>query len=78
MSALKEKDGVWFVYDGDCPICTHAAEALRIKQEFGSLSLLNAREAVDEPLIDVIELDISPPVHDSANEINIFFLSNFL
>jgi len=54
MSALKEKDGVWFVYDGDCPICTHAAEALRIKQEFGSLSLLNAREAVDEPLIDEI------------------------
>lgn len=42
---------MWFVYDGDCPICTHAAEALRIIQEFGSLALLNAREAEDDPLI---------------------------
>ena len=54
MSTLMEKDSVWFVYDGDCPICTHAAEALLIKQEFGSLNLLNAREAVDNPLIDEI------------------------
>ena len=51
MSSLKEKPGVWFVYDGDCPICTRAAEALRIKQEFGSLSLLNAREIKDDPMI---------------------------
>lgn len=54
MNFLKEKIGVWFVYDGDCPICTFAAEALRIKQEFGSLSLLNAREAIDDPLINEI------------------------
>ena len=54
MSALEEKSGVCFVYDGDCPICTRAAEALRIKQAFGSLSLLNAREAKDDPLIDEI------------------------
>lgn len=54
MKALSEKSGVWFVYDGDCPICTYAAEALRIKQEFGSLSVLDAREARDDPLIDEI------------------------
>ena len=54
MRALKEMSGVWFVYDGDCPICTYAAEALRIKQKFGSLSLLNARETADAPLIDEI------------------------
>jgi len=54
MSTLKEKDGVWFVYDGECPICTRAAEALRIKQEFGALSVLNAREANGDPLIDEI------------------------
>jgi len=54
MSTLKEKSGVWFVYDGDCPICTRAAEALRIKHEFGALSVLNARESNDDPLIDEI------------------------
>ncbi len=54
MNTLKEKSGVWFVYDGDCPVCTRVAEALRIKQEFGSLSLLNAREISDDPLIDEI------------------------
>lgn len=51
MSALKDKSGVWFIYDGDCPICTHAADALRIKEEFGSLSTLNAREFSDDPLM---------------------------
>ena len=54
MSALEEKSGVWFVYDGDCPICTYAAEALRIKQELGPLHLLDAREATGDPLIDEI------------------------
>ena len=37
MSNIKEKSGVWFVYDGDCPIYTRAAEALCVKHEFGSL-----------------------------------------
>ena len=32
----------------------------------------------EEPLIDVIELDNIPPVHDSANEIFSPFLINFL
>lgn len=50
MSTFKEKDGVWFVYDGDCPICTHAANALRIKQEFITLSTLNARDAAQIPI----------------------------
>lgn len=54
MSDLKEKSGVWFIYDGDCPICTHTAEALHIKKKFGSLSILNARENKDDPLIDEI------------------------
>lgn len=54
MSALQDKTGVWFVYDGDCPICSHAAEALCIKQEFGELFLLNAREQSGDPLFDEI------------------------
>jgi len=37
------ESGVWFIYDGDCPLCTQAALALRIRQELGELHLLNAR-----------------------------------
>ncbi len=52
MSNLAEKKGVWFVYDGDCPMCNTAAHAFRIRQEHGSLHLVNAREASnDDPLI---------------------------
>jgi len=34
---------IWFVYDGECPLCKTAALALKIKQEYGQLTLLNAR-----------------------------------
>ena len=50
MNALIEKQGIWFVYDGECPICTQAAIALRVKKDYGSLYTLNAREAKDHPL----------------------------
>lgn len=46
--------GIWFVYDGDCPICSYAAHALRIRQEFGSMHLLDARENEGDPLIEEI------------------------
>lgn len=46
--------GVWFVYDGDCPVCTMAAEALRIKQQLGPLHLLDARQNNNHPLIELI------------------------
>jgi predicted DCC family thiol-disulfide oxidoreductase YuxK len=26
------KNNIWFVYDGDCPLCTNAALALKIKR----------------------------------------------
>lgn len=54
MSALEQKNGIWFIYDGECPICNHAANALRVKQRYGSLSTLNAREAIGDPLLDEI------------------------
>ena len=43
--------GIWFVYDGDCPICRMAAHALKIKKEYGELHLLNARDAKDSALM---------------------------
>jgi predicted DCC family thiol-disulfide oxidoreductase YuxK len=54
MSSQTEKQGVWFVYDGDCPICSHVAEALRIKDIYGPLHLVNAREDKDAPLLQEI------------------------
>lgn len=45
------KGDVYFVYDGDCPICTTAARALRIREAVGNLHLINARDGADQPLV---------------------------
>ena len=42
---------VWFAYDGECPICSYAAHALRIRQAVGALYLVDARSEPDHPLI---------------------------
>lgn len=54
MNKTLKKDGVWFVYDGECPICTSAAHALRIKKDYGAIYLINAREAAHNPLVQEI------------------------
>ena len=42
---------VWFVYDGDCPICTVAAKALKIRQAVGALHLVDARNDTAHPIL---------------------------
>lgn len=57
MMAMPEEAAgdVWFVYDGDCPICLMGATHFRIKQAVGNLHLLNKRETDDShPLIQEI------------------------
>ena len=55
MSEQKNKGDVWFVYDGDCPLCMMGATHFRIKQVVGNLHLLNKRETDDNhPLIPII------------------------
>ncbi|HEU5048620.1 MAG TPA: DCC1-like thiol-disulfide oxidoreductase family protein [Rickettsiales bacterium] len=49
-----QQEGIWFVYDGDCPICTTAAHALRIREAAGKLHLLNARTQASHPLMQEI------------------------
>lgn len=44
MSDKGNNKEIWFIYDGECPLCKSAALALRIKQDYGTLHLLNARE----------------------------------
>jgi predicted DCC family thiol-disulfide oxidoreductase YuxK len=46
--------GVWFVYDGECPICNYAAHAFRIKKKYGELHLLNARAGSDHEILQEI------------------------
>ena len=55
MNTLKNKSGVWFVYDGECPICRQTAKALKIKQHFGELHTLDARATQADPLIEEID-----------------------
>lgn len=48
--ALAGRTGVWFLYDGDCPLCRSLARAVRIRGRYGALHLLDARHAQDDPL----------------------------
>lgn len=41
-----------FIYDGDCPLCTNGAAAIRMKKEFGALKIINARELDDTELLE--------------------------
>ena len=54
--ALADQTGdVWFVYDGDCPLCTAAAQALRIRKAVGNLNLVDARHDSDHPILGEIQ-----------------------
>ncbi len=51
---MNNKSGVWFVYDGECFLCSNAARALRIQEECGPLHLVDARKEKDSPLLKSI------------------------
>lgn len=51
---MSAKGDVWFVYDGDCPLCTTAANALQIRKAVGTLHLVNAREESNHPVMQEI------------------------
>jgi len=53
---LEHKTGdVWFVYDGDCPICSVAARGLRVRKAVGSLNLVDARTDIDHPILKEVQ-----------------------
>jgi len=47
---VAQLDGVWVLYDGDCPMCRSVAQALRIRRWYGSLHLVDARQSREHPL----------------------------
>lgn len=51
---MNSENSIWFVYDGDCPLCTNAALALRIRRQYGNLQLVNAREEKDHFVVQEI------------------------
>ena len=48
------KRAIWFVYDGECPICATAAAAFRVREAVGTLHLVNAREDVGHPVLSEV------------------------
>ncbi|KAF0117976.1 MAG: pyrrolo-quinoline quinone [Hyphomonadaceae bacterium] len=42
---------LYYIYDGECPLCKFAAQAYRVKSAVGEIHLLNAREELSHPII---------------------------
>lgn len=47
-------DEVWFIYDGECPICASVSRAYKIKKALGNLHILDGRQEKNHPLIKEI------------------------
>ena len=48
-------DGLWLVYDGDCPFCTAGARMYRLRQSVGELHIVNGRDIAGSELMTAIE-----------------------
>ena len=55
MDELQNRAGVWFIYDGECPMCSMAAHAFRIRQLHGPLHLIDARQSESDSLLAEIK-----------------------
>ncbi len=45
---------VTLVYDGECPLCSYAATALRIRKAVGCLEIIDARNDISNPILNEI------------------------
>jgi len=48
---VKKVDAIWFVYDGECPICQIGASFYQVRQSIGQLHTVNAREEKQHPIM---------------------------
>ena len=46
-----KKPDIWFVYDGECPICQMGASLFKLREAVGTLSTVDARTELDHPVI---------------------------
>jgi len=47
-------NAIWFVYDGECPLCQFGASFYRLRQSVGSLHTIDARSEHDHPVMQEI------------------------
>jgi pimeloyl-ACP methyl ester carboxylesterase/predicted DCC family thiol-disulfide oxidoreductase YuxK len=53
---LNSRNTLWFIYDGQCPLCATAAKVYRIREAVGNLQVIDARSDKSHPiLIDVLD-----------------------
>jgi predicted DCC family thiol-disulfide oxidoreductase YuxK len=45
------RPAIWFVYDGQCPICQTAAAAFQVRKAAGALHLVDARADLSHPVL---------------------------
>jgi predicted DCC family thiol-disulfide oxidoreductase YuxK len=48
------KQAIWFVYDGECPICSMAAAAFQVSKAVGALHLVDARADLDHAVLNEV------------------------
>jgi predicted DCC family thiol-disulfide oxidoreductase YuxK len=51
LADMNQSEGVIFIYDGECPVCSIAAQALRIRAAAGPLRLVDARREKNHPVL---------------------------
>lgn len=54
MSDKSEKQAVWLVYDGECPMCRSFSNMYALQEKFGVIHLVNARDGDPQWLMDKI------------------------
>lgn len=50
----KEKQNIWFVYDGECPICQMGATLFKVKERVGTLHTVDARADLNHQVLKEI------------------------
>lgn len=51
----KSQGDIWFVYDGECPICRTAARAFAVREAVGRLHTVNARTEKNHPVVQQVK-----------------------
>jgi predicted DCC family thiol-disulfide oxidoreductase YuxK len=58
---VPSEQDIWFVYDGECPICGMAAAAFEVRKAIGALHLVDARADLAHPAlaeVNAVRLDL--------------------
>lgn len=49
-----KKESIWFVYDGECPICQMGASLFKVRGSVGELYTVDARTELDHPVLQEV------------------------